>query len=152
MSHTGTAEQSFPTSPEKVDRALLLVSLSSLTSPQYLSSAIISTATATRDRLVIVLFSRFFNRGPGQDADVDSRADLPASRGISHTERWDDVQRLLTTVYVQAYKTAQEMGKVLLDIDVLLRGLDETIPEDLADGIDVVFRVAGGELALSCLV
>lgn len=126
--------QTFPTSSETVDRALLLASLSSLTVPQYLSPAIISTAAATRDRLVIILFSRFFNR-----------VDLPASRGISHTERWDDVQRLLTFVYVQAYKTAQEMGKVLLDIDVLFRGLDENIPEDITDGIDVVFRVAGGE-------
>ena len=139
------AEQSFPTSPETVDRALLIATLSSLTSLHYLSPAIISTATATRERLVIVLFSRFFNRGPGQDADLDSRVDLPASRGISHTEQWDDVQRLLTSVYVQAYKTAQQLGKVLLDIDVLLRGLDDNIPEDLADGIDIVFRVAGGE-------
>ncbi len=140
------AGKSFPTSLETVDRALLLASLSSLiNAPQYLSPAIISTATATRDRLAIVLFSRFFNRGPGQDDDTDNRVDLPASRGISHTERWDDIQRLLTFVYVQAYKTAQEMGKVLLDIDVLLRGLDENVPEDIADGIDVVFRVAGGE-------
>ena len=139
------SEQGFPTSPEIVDNALLLASLSSLNTPQYLSPAITSAAAATRSRLTIVLFSRFFNRVPGEDAATDNRIDYPASRGISHTERWDDVQRLLTFVYVQAYKTAQEMNKVLMDIDILLRGLDEVIQEDLADGIDVVFRASGGE-------
>ncbi|KAF8621518.1 hypothetical protein AX15_007747 [Amanita polypyramis BW_CC] len=143
-----TSEQGFPTSPEIVDNALLLASLSSLTTPQYLSSAITSAAAATRSRLVIVLFSRFFNRSPGEDATVDNQVDYLASHGISHTERWDDVQRLLTFIYVQASKTAHEMNKVLMDIDILLRGLDEVVLEDLADGIDVVFKPSGDSIAV----
>ncbi|KAK2466684.1 hypothetical protein APHAL10511_000942 [Amanita phalloides] len=141
-------EQGFPTSTEIADRALLLASLSNLNSPQYLLPAITSAVMATRTRLVTVIFSRFFNRGPGQDADIDDRVDLPALRGISHTERWDDIQRLLTFVYVQAFKIAQEMGKILMDIDILLRGLDENVPENIAEGIDIVFRITGDSIAV----
>lgn len=46
--------------------------------------------------------------------------------GISRTAHWDDVQRLLTFVYVQATKVAQDIGNILLDIDVLLQGTTTT--------------------------
>jgi hypothetical protein len=52
------------------------------------------------------------------------------------------VQRLLTFVYVKATSIAQEMGKVLMDVDVLLCGLDS----EFRPGFDpeVVFLVEGG--------
>ncbi|KAM6500267.1 Nucleotidylyl transferase [Amanita muscaria] len=143
-----TTNQQFPTSPETVDNALLLASLSSLGTPQFLGPAITSAATSTRSKLVIVLFSRLFNRAPGEADDNHSRLDFPSSRGISHTEQWDDVQRLLTFVYVQAFKTAQQKDKVLMDIDVLLRGLDENVPEELGRNTDIVFRVSGDSIAV----
>ncbi|KAF8635535.1 hypothetical protein AX17_003918 [Amanita inopinata Kibby_2008] len=151
-----TANEHFPTSPEFVDNALLFASLSSLSTPLFLSPVITTAATVTRSRLVIVLFSRFFNSrldAAAPTAAISSsptqhRIIMPASQGISHTERWDDVQRLLTFVYVQAVKTAQSMGKVLMDVDVLLRGLDEDVPAELSTGMDIIFRVAGDSIAV----
>ncbi|PFH51752.1 hypothetical protein AMATHDRAFT_141860 [Amanita thiersii Skay4041] len=134
--------QGFPTSPEIVNNALLLATLSNLTIPQFLAPVITSATAATRSRLVIVLFSRFFNNRHGaMNADIP-----PGSPGVSHIGKWDDIQRLLTFVYVQAVKTAQEMGKVLMDIDILLRGLDVDVPSELGDDVDIVFRVAGDSI------
>jgi len=138
----------YPTSSETVDNALLLASLSTLSVPLVLSPAITRAATATRSRLVIILFSRFFNRSPGATDVNDHHVDLPASHGISHTRHWDAVHQLLMFVYMHAFKTAQEMDKVLMDVDVLLRGLDEDIPEELGNGMDVVFRVSGDSIAV----
>lgn len=125
----------FPTSG-LADRALLLATLPSLDTPHFLGPVIQAAATSARERLVIVLFSRLFNDP------------LPSSstvfRGISHTERWHDVHRLLTYVYVQATKVAQDLDKVLMDVDVLLLGTDGEAPEDVGIGMDIVFRVAGG--------
>jgi hypothetical protein len=125
----------FPAS-EIADRALLLATLPSLDTPHFLAPVIQAATTSTRHRLVIVLFSRLFNHP------------LPLSpttfRGVSHTERWDDVHRLLIYVYVQATKVAQDLDKVLMDVDVLLLGIDGEAPEDLGVGMDIVFRVAGG--------
>ena len=63
---------------------------------------------------------------------------------LSRAGMWDDVQRLLTYVYVQATKVAQDMDKVLLDVDVLLKGFDEDLSSEVAMGMEVVFRVQGG--------
>lgn len=132
--------------------ALLLATVNDLDElPHALGPVIANAAKATKERLVIVLFSRLFNTGKS------ARSRSPAarrseSRGrtdsvdtvLSRAGMWDDVQRLLTYVYVQATKVAQDMDKVLLDVDVLLRGFDEDLPSELAEGMDVVFRVEGG--------
>ncbi|KAF8660619.1 hypothetical protein AX16_001598 [Volvariella volvacea WC 439] len=157
-----------------VDQALLVATLHSLSpAPHYLASVITAAATATRERLIIILFSRLFNSAPGLKSESrrgstsvpdDSgrlKVDVPASpvlgggsldaphkKGISHTEEWDDVQRLLTYVYVQATKVAQDLDKVLLDVDILLKGLDEDLPDEVGEGIDVVYRVSGDCIAV----
>lgn len=124
----------FPTCPS-ADSALLLATLHSLDPLcfKFLSSIIHTAVTTTQNRLTILLFSRLFN---------SSDSSLP---GISRTHYWDDVQRLLTYVYVQATKVAQDLDKILMDIDVLLLGIDSNIPQDLGKHFDIVFRVAGGE-------
>jgi len=86
-----------------------------------------SAARATRDRLVIVLFCPLFNNYDG----------------ISHIDHWDDVQKLLTFVYVQATKVAQDMDKILMQVDVLLKGTDDNLSSDLGTAFDVVHRVSG---------
>ncbi|KAK0500235.1 hypothetical protein EDD18DRAFT_1349092 [Armillaria luteobubalina] len=116
-----------------VPNALLLASLSDLSTPHFLSPAIITAATSAQKRLVIALYSALFT-SPSGDVTESS---------VSHTERWDAIQRLLTFVYVQATKVAQEMDKVLLEVDVLLKGANDGIPE-LAAETDAVFRVRGG--------
>ena len=108
--------------------SLLLATVDDDLSTPYFLSPAISTAALTRDRLLIILFSRSFN-----------------SPEISHTAQWNEVQRLLTFVYVQATKVAQANGNILMDVDVLLKGLDERIEEDLGLGVNTMFRIQGGE-------
>ncbi|KAF9021186.1 Nucleotidylyl transferase [Hymenopellis radicata] len=108
-----------------VRTALLLATVPTLSSPHFLAPAIIAAATEAQNRLVIVLFSRLFN-----------------DRG----SRWDDVHDLLSFVYVQATKVAQDLGKILLNVDVVLRGMHASVPE-IEDGVDKVFRVRGDAIA-----
>ncbi|KAJ3993588.1 hypothetical protein F5050DRAFT_1714370 [Lentinula boryana] len=116
------------TTPKTIS-VLLLASLPSLSTPHFLAPVIVSAANAASGRLCVVLFSRLF--------DPDA---------ISHTRNWDNVQRLLTYIYVQATKTAQDMDNPLLQVDVLLKGMSmqETLPEDIGEGCEVVYRVSGG--------
>ncbi|KAF9014089.1 Nucleotidylyl transferase [Cyathus striatus] len=120
-----------------VDCALLLASLPNLSAPHFLTPIITHAAVHTRSRLVIILFSRFFS--------VPRSASLAPSTPaeISHTEWWDNVQRLLTFVYVTTTRVAQEHGKILMDVDVLLKGLNEDLDDRLGVGMDLVYRVSG---------
>jgi len=66
----------------------------------------------------------------------------------AHTAQWEDVESLLTFAYVQATKVAQDLSKPLMEVDVLLLGLDEDVPEVLAEGTGVVFRIAGDSIGV----
>lgn len=135
----------FPQVLDTANTGLLLATVSSLATPYYLSSVIHTATCLTKNKLVVILFSPFFNVNRGGSTYSESL-------GISHTSTssWKDVQRLLTFVYVQAIKTAQEHGKVLMDVDVLLKGLNEPDSESDIDTlitelqVDAVFRVSGG--------
>lgn len=136
-----TSLQEFPAITESVDNVLLLATLHRLSTPQFLAPVIIHAAATARRRLVIVLFSRFFNKGtPHSHLDQG----YLASQAISHTGKWRAVQEILTYVYVQATKVAQNMRKVLMDVDVLLKGMNEDIDESLGAGMEILFRVSGG--------
>lgn len=123
-----------PSQLEPVRRSVLFTSVHDLHRPPSFLATAISTATRkTTENLRIILFSPLFAPVPSsaQTRPCERDASPEKAAGISHTERWDDVQRLLTYVYVQATKVAQEMGRVLMDIDVLLKG-----PEDhVLDGL-----------------
>ncbi|KAJ2929968.1 hypothetical protein H1R20_g7129, partial [Candolleomyces eurysporus] len=133
---------------ETAGTAILLATLQNLDTPYFLASVVHTAATLTKHKLTIVLFSRFFNV---QHQGLTYSETL----AVSHTARssWNDVQKLLTYVYVQATKTAQEMGKVLMDIDILLKGLnDDHLEADLESlvselGVEVVFRISGDSIA-----
>ena len=137
--------------------ALLLATINNLSTPCFLSPAIASATRCVRDRLVIILFSRLFNTGRRPRSPLsghhenarrrrsfDSSHSNSSSVGVSHTECWDDIQRLLTYVYVQATAVAQELDKVLLQVDVLLRGFDQDLSEDFGKDFEVVIRIEGG--------
>jgi len=121
-------------STNSFDAALLVAKLDDLSTPHPIASVISAATTSTRHRLIILLLSPLFNRDTATDG-----------QGVSRTERLDDVQKLLSFVYVQATLVAQDMGKMRMGVDVLLRGFDEDVPENLAIGIDVCFRVESGE-------
>jgi hypothetical protein len=132
----------FPTSPETVDNGILLATLPNLSTPHFLGSVVAAAATQTRHRLVIVLFSRHFNTSHRPRGGIGTV--LGDAQTLSHTDTWDSVQRILTFIYVHATKAAQALNKVLMDVDVLLKGLDEDLDPHLGDGVDIVFRVSGG--------
>ncbi|TFK42306.1 hypothetical protein BDQ12DRAFT_675982 [Crucibulum laeve] len=142
---TNQHELHSPFPDESVDRALLLATLPTLSTPHFLAPVITFAATHTRQRLVIVLFSRFFNtRRSSATLDPSYASTL----SISHTESWGTVQRLLTFVYVQATKIAQDLGRVLMDVDVLLKGLNEDLDGRLGEGMDIVYRISGDSCAV----
>ncbi|KAJ7109520.1 hypothetical protein C8R44DRAFT_884547 [Mycena epipterygia] len=109
-----------------VESAVVYATLDDLGDAQLLAPAIAHAAQRTRERLLIVLLSEHFD----------------GSHPISHTASWNSVQQLLTFVYVQATKVAQDMDRLLMQIDVLLQGPRDTLPEPRAPP-DIVFRVEG---------
>ena len=121
-----------------VNNALLLATLPNLFVPHFLTQVITGATTQTRNRLVIVFFSRHFNT-----RSADSLT-CPEIQGLSHTKSWDPVQRILTFTYVQATRVAWEANKIQMQIDVLLKGLNEDLDQDLGKDMDIVFRVSGG--------
>ncbi|KAE9409475.1 Nucleotidylyl transferase [Gymnopus androsaceus JB14] len=114
-----------------ISSVLLLASLPSLSIPYFLGQAITEAATTAHNHLYIVLFSPFFNAG-----------------AISHTQSWKDVQRLLTFVYVQATKVAQDMDKIIMQIDVLLKSVDDPLPECIGE-CDMLYRISGDLVPIS---
>jgi hypothetical protein len=115
--------------------AVLYATLLSLSVPHFLAPAIAHASKQTEHCLSIVLVADAF--------DPD--------HSISHTGSWNDVQQLLTFVYVQATKVAQDMDRLLMSIDVLLKGPNEPLPESVTKEKDaIVYRVEGGKcLAIS---
>jgi hypothetical protein len=111
--------------PDSFSRSILLASLSDLSTPHFLAPVISCAASATRTRLLIIFISPIF-------------------ANVSHTEKWDEVQRLLTFVYVQATKVAQDMGKALMEVDVIFKGRTEDLSDNLGDEADVMFCIEGG--------
>ncbi|KAI0249432.1 Nucleotidylyl transferase [Lactifluus subvellereus] len=145
----------WPLPSATASHALLLATVNDLSTPCFLAPTIAGAARCVRDRLVIVLFSRLFNAGRRSRSPLASRSEKTrrrdgsgsvrsdSSAGVSHTECWDDIQRLLTYVYVQATAVAQELDNVLLQVDVLLRAIDEDLSEDFGKNFDVAIRIEG---------
>lgn len=102
---------------------LLLATLHNLDVPHFLTPAIVAATTSAQYRLVVVLFSPLFD---------------------THIGEWTQLQSLLTFIYVQATKVAQDLNKPLLDVDVLLRGMYDAVPDIQADSL---YRVQGGMLS-----
>jgi hypothetical protein len=118
--------------------SILLATLPSLAPPRFLESVIAHAASHSSTRLVIVLFSRHFN--------VNARSlTVSELQAVSHTRCWDIVQRILTFTYVQATKVAWQANNILMPIDVLLKGFNEDLDPALGIGMDVCYRVSGGQ-------
>ncbi|KAI6099912.1 hypothetical protein EDD16DRAFT_1657636 [Pisolithus croceorrhizus] len=131
---------------DQLRRSLLIATLDSLDTPHYLGPAIISATAKSSETLVIVLLSPLFElRHVLGSEDALALTARSLVTPISRTERWDDVQRLLTYVYMQATKVALDNGRMLMDVSVLLRGYEQSLPTDLADGMDVCFLVQGDD-------
>ncbi|KAF8216290.1 hypothetical protein K438DRAFT_1796950 [Mycena galopus ATCC 62051] len=114
-----------------VESSALYATLPSLSVPHFLATAIVNAARRTRTHLLIVLLADF----------------LDPATALSHTDAWNHVQQLLTFVYVHATKIAHDMNKILMDVDVLLLGPEDRLPEPLV-APELVFRVDGDSLPL----
>jgi hypothetical protein len=123
----------------EIQRSVLVAGLDDLSVPHHLSGAIGSAARCTHKHLTILFVSKLFGN-PHLTAEAESDKGY-----ISHTRTWNEIQNLLTFTYVQATKVAQELGRVLLEIDVLLKGVDETLPDDFADNVDCLYHVYHGK-------
>jgi pantetheine-phosphate adenylyltransferase len=115
--------------------SIVVANLPDLRVPHFLSNVISTAAHATKSRLIIVLFSPFFN---GSNASATM---LP---GTSHTNKWHETQCILTFAYVQASKVAQDMGNPLMDVDVLLKGTEDDLSGDWGSDADRLYCVQGG--------
>lgn len=119
-----------PEDIEEARKAVLLARVENIDQPPHtLSSPIAIAASKTTQQLRIVLISPSFDK---ENAESPSAA--------VGTKRWDAVQRTLTYVYVQAMKVAQEMDRILMDVDVLLKGERETISEQVTADAEVIYR------------
>lgn len=108
--------------------SLLLLPLQMPEGDIALGSEIQAAAQLTLNRLAVVVYSPLFDN-------------------INAVESWTDVQKLLTTAYVEATKVAHELGRVLMAVDILLSGvksIGQTL-ERVGSSFNVVFRVDGGE-------
>ena len=107
---------------DPVNNSLLITTIDSIdVLPHFLTSPIAVATTKSLQSLTIVLVSPYFNP-PGYPFTKSRRTSIRDVKGISRTERWEDVQKILTFVYVQATKVAQELGRILLNVDVLFDG------------------------------
>jgi hypothetical protein len=119
-----------------VKRTVLLVHLQGIDVPHHLGPAIASVTASTAEALVIVLVSQLFHT---------------AESTSNRVQQWDRVQSLLTYVYVKATKAAQDLGKVLLDISVVLKDPSQGFPSNFGNGMDMCFRIQGGASLSSAL-
>ncbi|KAF7796694.1 hypothetical protein EIP86_007877 [Pleurotus ostreatoroseus] len=116
-------------------KAVLLAHLDDIAcAPHFLAAPIRTAAGLTAQQLRIVLVSPCFD------------TDAPLGTAARGTARWDEVQATLTYVYVQATKVAQEMGKILMDVDVLLQGEREPLPEAVAADVRTLYRVSNTDV------
>ena len=120
--------------------AVLLAAIPDIfTPPTYLASSIAHAVKNTAHRLCIVLTSPYFHDPSSSLPEDQSPGSSLSPPPISHIDYWDEIQRLLTYVYVDATKIAQDMNKVLMDIDVLLKSDLEDLPEEVFVDAELVY-------------
>ncbi|OAX41984.1 Nucleotidylyl transferase [Rhizopogon vinicolor AM-OR11-026] len=126
-----------------IKRAVLFAHLPDLEPPHHLGSPISSVVALTRESLVIVFLSHLFRLPQTADSCSDTSQGQQQQLSLNRVHQWDDVQRLLTYVYVKATKAAQDLGKVLLDISIVLKDVSEDFSTDFGNGMDMCFRIHG---------
>lgn len=121
MSPASSSSREIDTSKDNIYSAsILIANLPSPSDYHVLESAIRNATRSTKDRLVIILHSPAF-----------ANQEVPRAG-------WFEIQRLLTWTYVESTAVAQDMDKVLLDTDLLLRSQDKRIAEGSTEDEDLV--------------
>lgn len=120
--------------PTGLARSILILHLAGLNDAHKFADAIKLATEQTSERLLIILFCDVINE----------------DRHLNHSASWDEVQGLLTFVYVEATRVAQDADRILMDVSVLLRGLEKEVNIREEDGWQHVFALKEGVLFLSC--
>ncbi|KAL5533106.1 hypothetical protein ACEPAF_4882 [Sanghuangporus sanghuang] len=107
--------------------AILLLKPANLHDVHRFLPAVASATERTTERLLIVIFSELFNK--------DSK--------LSYTGCWNDLQSILASVYVESTYVSHREDRVLMDVDVLLRGFDSEVLLDRNDRWEGIFRLDG---------
>ncbi|TDL27410.1 Nucleotidylyl transferase [Rickenella mellea] len=97
--------------PAVLSNSILAFRLEHLRIPYELIPVIKVSLLHTTERILVLVFCKIFND----------------DQNVSHTGSWDDIQRLLTFIHVEATRIAQENDRILLQVDVLLRGTDKQV-------------------------
>ena len=112
--------------------SVLIANLSSPSDYHVLESAIRNATRGAKDRFIVILHSPSF-----------ANQEVPRAN-------WFEIQRLLTWTYVERTAVAQDMDKVLLNTDILLRppytpAAEETTKDgDLVRKADVLYVFEDG--------
>lgn len=127
---------------EDVRRAALIARIYDLRHPPtYLCGPISLVARHTTENLRIILFSPLFDQDRHfSSTEQDTGAEDKSEPKLSPSGHWDDVQRLLTYVYVQATKVAQELNRVLADVDILLKAPKGSFDWELTRDAERIYR------------
>jgi len=96
--------------PRLVPNTLLVLPIYSLTSYAHLAPLIDYATNDTSSRLLILLVSPLFH----------------PQTGIHPSTHWSDLQRLLSYIYSKASAVALRHDRILLRIDVLVHGGNDT--------------------------
>lgn len=112
---------------EGSQHALLYAELEDLSIPHHLAEPISSAAERTHKHLTIALQPRVL--------------DATGNSDFSYTKSWNELQSLLTFVYVQATKVAQSLDRVLMDINVLFLEAHQTLADEIGDGVDTLYLI-----------
>lgn len=135
-----------------ISHSVLLVSvptLAQLQSPEYLQDGIRAAVAQTRKSLLVIVFSPLFSTSLNRQLLLGP---VRESLKKNTAKQWKEVQKLLTFIYVQSAKRAQELDNILLSVDVVLRdsGAQSIPPKTLksygADTWEHVFVLDGGTL------
>lgn len=112
-----------------IDNAILILKLDDLENLTVISSPIVTVARRTRSRLLIVLHHPLFEDGFG-------------------TNTWGIIQRLLVHAYVQANVVANEMNKILMNVEVILRAPQNSLKDLPNASWDAIFHSGNTQLRL----
>ena len=112
--------------PERHFKSTIIAfKLNNLRLSKFLYSVVEDVVRCTSERVIVIVYSALF--------EDDAR--------FSHTAHWEEVQSLLTAVYAWAARIGQEQGKILLQVDVLLKGSPMTELPDEKNEWDHLFVV-----------
>lgn len=109
--------------------SVLALKIKDLRFPKHFCSVVEDVVRRTSERVIVLVFCELFND----------------NATISHTAYWHEIQTLLTVIYTEAARIAQEQEKVLLQVDILFRGTRDVFLLNAGAELDRLFLIDNQE-------